>query len=170
MEISHEDERPDARMLTEDKDKINRFSRLLTSRSDMREKLARREKLLQLHEDANEELLLLDDDAPVQYNVGDAFFFDAKADVEARVEATQTQLSAEIEGLRAQIEDASTEIAKLKATLYAKFGKVRAARILCFPVLSQPSPVSDLTVCVSARFVLHFYLFTQSINLEESAE
>lgn len=123
MEIAREDERPEARMTVADKDDINRFSRLLTARNQSRETLARREKLRALHEDAAEELMLLDDGERVQYNVGDAFFFDGKEAVEGRVEETSASIAGEIEGLKASIEEMGGEIAKLKAKLYAKFGK-----------------------------------------------
>lgn len=123
MEIAREDERPETRMLTADKDDINRFSRLLTARNQARETLARREKLRALHEDAGEELLLLDDGERVQYNVGDAFFYDAKDAVEGRVEETAARIAGEIEALKAGIAETGGEIAALKAKLYAKFGK-----------------------------------------------
>lgn len=133
--LRREDERPDVVMLSVDKDRINRFARLLTQRNETRSKLAGREKLLQLHNDATDEMILLDDDAPVQYNVGDAFFFDNKADTEARVEATQGTLGTEIDSLRGQIDEISAEIGKLKATLYAKFGKVRLCLFsFCFVI------------------------------------
>lgn len=110
-------------MVAGDKERINRFSRLLTRRNDARATLARREKLLQLHEDAAEEVLMLDEGVPVQLNVGDAFFLNPKELVEARLETVQEELKGEIEGLKAQIDELSGDITGLKATLYAKFGK-----------------------------------------------
>jgi prefoldin subunit 4 len=123
MELDRRDERPDVRMMAADKDRINRFSRLLSRRGDLSSTLARREKLRQLHEDAADELVLADDDAKLQYNIGDVFIFDDKSEIEARIEETKGELDAEIGDLRAQIEEATSEIQSLKATLYAKFGK-----------------------------------------------
>lgn len=110
-------------MMLEDKERINRFSRLLTARNDAKGNLERRKKLLQLHADAADEVLLLDDDAPVQLNVGDAFFFDSKTEVESRLETVQEELGAEIDSLNSQVDDLTSEISTLKAALYAKFGK-----------------------------------------------
>lgn len=115
----------DPRMTTEDKDRINRFSRLIIVRHNTAATLARREKLRDLYSDASEELLLLDDDAQVQYNVGDTFIFDDKQSIEACLEETQAELELELEGLRATLSETNAEIAHLKKTLYGKFGNVR---------------------------------------------
>jgi prefoldin subunit 4 len=123
MELERSQERPDVRMTAADKDKINRFSRLLSRRSDLTSVLARREKLRQLHEDAGDELVLVDDDERLQYNVGDVFFYDDKSEIESRIEETKSELDVEISDLRAQVEETTTEIQSLKTVLYAKFGK-----------------------------------------------
>jgi chaperonin cofactor prefoldin len=124
MELAKEDERPEVRMTTADKDAINRFSRLLVRRSTLQSKLTSRVTLRDVHNDAAEELMLLDEDAAgrVQYNVGDAFFFDSGEEVEARIEEVRERLAVEIEDVKAEITETEQEIAELKSRLYAKFG------------------------------------------------
>lgn len=120
-------------MSLEDKERINRFSRLIFVRQNTSATLARREKLLQLHSDAAEELMLLDDDIPVQYNVGDSFLFDDKQSVESYLEETQSELQTEIQSLQSRLSETNAEIAHLKKILYGKFGDVRRFTFLSFP-------------------------------------
>lgn len=127
-------------MTASDKDKINQFSRLLARRNELRSSLARREKLHQLHIDAGDELLLLDDDARVQINVGDVFFYDDREEVEARVQETAEELRSEITDMQAKLTETVTEITQLKATLYAKFGNV------CFGVPASAYAAGDACV------------------------
>jgi prefoldin subunit 4 len=124
MELARADERPEVRMTSADKDKINLFSRLLVQKANLSSRLATRATLRQLHDDAAEELLLLDDDkaAEVQFNVGDAFFFEDKDAVEEAVERVRDDLTHDIDALNAEAGEVRIEIARLKKVLYAKFG------------------------------------------------
>jgi len=126
MEINREDERPDIVMTVKDKDDINRFSRHLARKNELNLKIKSRKKLIQLHEDASDELILMDDDAPVHHAVGDVFMMDDKEQIEAALEATKTELSIDVETYENEVKTIIEDMAKLKATLYAKFGKVRS--------------------------------------------
>lgn len=110
-------------MTSADKDSINTFAGFLARRNDLRTRLARRKKLVQLHDDATDELIVVDDDAPVYYNIGDVFIMDDKERIEANVEKTKAELSADVDTYQQEIENIEKEMAKLKAKLYAKFGK-----------------------------------------------
>ncbi|PXF39437.1 Prefoldin subunit 4 [Gracilariopsis chorda] len=123
MEINRHDERPGVVMSLKDKDDINAFSRHLARKNELKRRTERRKKLIQLHEDANDELILLDDDAPVHYNIGDVFILDSKQDVEHTLEQTITELNNDVEQFTAELAQIEQSMTKLKATLYAKFGK-----------------------------------------------
>lgn len=157
MEISRSDERPEVVMSLKDKDDINTFSRHLTRKNELKRRIERRKKLIQLHEDANDELILLDDDAPVHYNIGDVFILDDKQDVEHTLEQTINELNSDIEQYTAELAQIEQLMTKLKATLYAKFGKVKLHVVpftLAYPAFNHP-----LTPC--------FRCPVQTINLEE---
>jgi len=63
-----------AEVTREDQNEINRFARLLNERIETERTLKMRRDLVKLHEDAVEELVLVDDDEPVQHVVGDVRF------------------------------------------------------------------------------------------------
>lgn len=137
MEIDREDERPNVTMNPSDKDAINKFAGFLSRRNDLRARLARRKKLVQLHEDASDELVLLDDEVPVFYNIGDVFIMDDKAQIETNVEKTKDELTSDAADYQREIDQIEKEMAKLKAKLYAKFGKV-SFTALVHPFHSSP--------------------------------
>lgn len=124
MEINREDERPGVEMTARDKNDINAFSRKLARKNELKVLVERRQKLLQLHEDASDELLLMDDDDSVHYTIGDVFIMDDKEQVEANLETTKADLAKDVQGYEEEMRSLSEEMTKLKATLYAKFGKV----------------------------------------------
>ncbi|CAN8067811.1 unnamed protein product [Agarophyton chilense] len=123
MELNPEDERPHIAMSPADKDKINAFSRHLARKNDLKRRIARRKKLIQLHDDASDELLLLDDDAPVHYNIGDVFILDEKDAVDQSLQNTISQLNEDVEQYHQQVSEIEQSMTELKAALYAKFGK-----------------------------------------------
>lgn len=123
MEINREDERPDVIMTVSDKDAINEFSRHLARKNELKNLIARRKKLLQLHEDAGDELLLMDDDTSVHYAVGDTFLLDDKEQIEATLDATKAELGKDIDGYELEMRRIGERMRLLKANLYAKFGK-----------------------------------------------
>lgn len=124
MELAREDERPDVVMTTKDKDDINNFASHLARRNDLRARVVRKKKLIQLHEDAVDELLIMDDDADVFYNIGDVFIMDDKAHIESTLDKTREDLSAEILSHESELKVLEKEMLSLKASLYAKFGRV----------------------------------------------
>lgn len=125
MEINREDERPDIVMTAKDRDDINTFARYLARRNDLNTRIRRRQKLIQLHEDASDELILLDDDAPVHYTIGDVFIVDDKDHIEEKLDSAKDDLRKDVHGYETELKNISDAMTKLKASLYAKFGKVR---------------------------------------------
>lgn len=124
MELNREDERPDVVMTVQDKDAINKFSKHLARRNEVRVMVERRKKLIQLHEDAADELILMDDGEDVLYTIGDVFIVDDKHHVENTLESTKAELEADIDNYDEELRTIQDEMASLKASLYAKFGKV----------------------------------------------
>ena len=124
MVLEREDERPDVVMTKEDKDSINRFSRHLARRNELRTRIARRKKLIQMHEDAADELILMDDDAPVSYTIGDVFIVENKEQIENTLENTKEELENDVDEYEQEMKNIQEDMTKLKAKLYAKFGKV----------------------------------------------
>lgn len=123
-EINREDERPDVLMSSADKDDINAFSRHLARRNELKIRILRRKKLLQLHEDASDELLLIDDDENVHYTIGDVFIMDDKDQIESKLDNTKADLAKDVENYEDEMKELQDDMTKLKASLYAKFGKV----------------------------------------------
>lgn len=125
MEINREDERPNVVMQAKDKDDINQFSTHLARRNDLRMRIARRKKLIQLHDDAADELVIMDDDADVFYNIGDVFIMDDKAQIETSLDKVKDDLAQQVGAHEDELRDIENDMLALKASLYAKFGKVR---------------------------------------------
>lgn len=125
MELNREDERPDVVMTVKDKDDINKFASNLAKRNDLREQVTRKRKLIQLHEDASDEMVIMDDDTEVFYNIGDVFIMDEKSRIEAKLDKTKDDLSKDVRHCEEELETVEKEMSVLKASLYAKFGKVR---------------------------------------------
>lgn len=125
MELAREDERPDVVMTAKDKDNINKFAAHLARSNELRANIVRKKKLVEVHEDAAEELMIMDDDASIFYNVGDVFIMDDKPVIEVNLEKTKDGLTSEISSHEDELSSLEKEMQSLKATLYKKFGKVR---------------------------------------------
>lgn len=143
MELNREDERPDVVMTLQDKDSINKFSRRLARKNELIVLIDRRKKLLQVHEDAGEELLLMDDEDAVHYTIGDVFIVDEKEQIEDALDRTKAELGRDIELYEDELRTVVEEMTLLKASLYAKFGKVW--------------PTSPFCACFLALCVIYTY-------------
>ena len=158
MEINKEDERPEVVMAAQDKDAINSFSRKLARKNELKVLIERRQKLAQLHEDASDELMLMDDDVPVHYTIGDVFILDDKDQVESNLEATKAELAKDIQEYEEEIRTVSNDMTKLKATLYAKFGKVCDRPLLFLLLLLRYRPPSNRLLRNMSNHTIHAYL------------
>ncbi|KAK4536446.1 hypothetical protein CDCA_CDCA08G2471 [Cyanidium caldarium] len=112
-----------------DLDRICRFSNLLHKQHESDTQIAAQESRLRGLEDAEEELLLMDeaegDEAGgggVELRVGEALVMLSKAAAEERVERWKAEASARLQQLRAGRARMEQELRELKAVLYAKFG------------------------------------------------
>jgi prefoldin subunit 4 len=68
------------------------------------------------------ELLLLDDDEYVPYNIGDSFYSLSQEEATERMEGEKTVVEREIGKMEEEIEHVKEELGKLKVQLYGKFG------------------------------------------------
>ncbi|KAG8760829.1 hypothetical protein FRC12_009497, partial [Ceratobasidium sp. 428] len=69
------------------------------------------------------ELELADEDEPVDYKIGEAFFRIPLSRAQALLVKDQESAEEEINKLQAQIDECNQEMKDLKVVLYAKFGK-----------------------------------------------
>ncbi|CAE6458644.1 unnamed protein product [Rhizoctonia solani] len=110
----------------EDQQKINTFSRLNTRCTDLEEKITKQK----VHKSEKEalddlamELELADEDEPVEYKIGEAFFHISLKRAQTLLQKDQESIDSEINGLQGKIGQCQQEMKDLKVALYAKFGK-----------------------------------------------
>ncbi|XP_041375571.1 prefoldin subunit 4-like [Gigantopelta aegis] len=112
----------DAQVTYEDQQKINKFARHNARLNDIREELVAKKKELQNLDDASDELVLLDDDLPVPYQIGEFFISTTTDEANKMVEAAKEATQEEIKELEERAESHKTVLSDLKIQLYAKFG------------------------------------------------
>ncbi|KAJ1304504.1 hypothetical protein OPQ81_005649 [Rhizoctonia solani] len=107
----------------EDQQKINTFSKLNTRCTDLEDKIAKQKSEKEALDDLAMELDLADEDEPIEYKIGEAFFHISLKRAQALLQKDQESLETEINQLQGKIDQCQQEMKDLKVTLYAKFGK-----------------------------------------------
>ncbi|KAL1840918.1 hypothetical protein VTJ49DRAFT_7616 [Mycothermus thermophilus] len=107
----------------EDQDKINKFSRLHQRELAIQDELKAKQKEKEELDDITTELELADEDEPVPYKVGDAFFHVPLAQAQEMLGVSTAKLEEEIEELEDKLGNIKEEMSQLKVELYARFGK-----------------------------------------------
>ncbi|CAE6430491.1 unnamed protein product [Rhizoctonia solani] len=107
----------------EDQQKINAFSKLNTRCTDLEDKIAKQKSEKEAIDDLGMELELADEDEPVEYKIGEAFFHISLKRAQALLQKDQELIDAEINGMQSKIDQCQQEMKDLKVALYAKFGK-----------------------------------------------
>ncbi|RKP21418.1 hypothetical protein ROZALSC1DRAFT_27180, partial [Rozella allomycis CSF55] len=108
------------RILQSDQNSINRYSVINSQVLRLKaQRKALKQRLVDL-EDAISELELMDGQCNLK--VGDAFILDDAEKIVERLNKEKEQIEAELEEKNHDFEEGSTEMAKLKKILYAKFG------------------------------------------------
>lgn len=105
-----------------DQQNINQFSRLNQRLGDLEYDLSQLESSQEALNEINDELMLLDEDQPILYKLGDGFISMLKDQAEERLESDVKEVEDEIKELRAKKEQCEKEMEELKIPLYAKFG------------------------------------------------
>ncbi|KAG8692952.1 hypothetical protein FRC09_010845, partial [Ceratobasidium sp. 395] len=107
----------------EDQQRINTFSKLNSRANDLEDAVAKQKSEKEALDDLAMELELADEDEPIDYKIGEAFFRIPLSRAQALLVKDQESAEEEINKLQAQIDECNQEMKDLKVVLYAKFGK-----------------------------------------------
>nr|XP_033818402.1 prefoldin subunit 4 isoform X1 [Geotrypetes seraphini] len=113
----------DVNVTFEDQQKINKFARNTSRITELREEIEDKKKQLQNLEDACDDIMMLDDDAPkIPYQIGDVFICHSQTETLEMLEAAKKNLREKVEALESRVGSISQVLSDLKIQLYAKFG------------------------------------------------
>nr|KAJ3421534.1 hypothetical protein HK105_003192 [Polyrhizophydium stewartii] len=118
MSSLKEEEETDAQVTWEDQRNINMFSKLNIRLESIEEQYEAKKGDARNLKRAALVLTRLG-----RYRIGDAYVSLSLSDAQGRIESEQAQLTQELESFSNRINGIKTEMAKLKALLYGKFGK-----------------------------------------------
>ncbi|RJE23861.1 prefoldin subunit 4 [Aspergillus sclerotialis] len=126
MQLSKEDEASageENEVRREDQEKINRFSRLHQRELVLEELLKGKKKDKEDLEEVSTELELADEDELVPYKIGDTFINLPLSEAQSLLSTSTEEIDAEVSKLEDSMGDLKEELQKLKAALYARFGR-----------------------------------------------
>ena len=112
----------DVEVRLEDQKKINTFGRLNTRMHELEDDLKAKNGELELLDDAQNELILADDDEPIRYTFGDAYFQVNKDQADELLDAQKDKLGEEIAALQTELAGIRGTLSELKTALYSRFG------------------------------------------------
>ncbi|KAK5357948.1 hypothetical protein LTR20_008945 [Exophiala xenobiotica] len=113
----------DAEVTKEDQDQINTFSRLHNRSKVLEEELSTKHKDEEDLEELSTELELADEDELVPYKIGDSFMNLPLSEAQELLANATTDIENEVSTLEEELSTIKDEIGKLKAHLYARFGR-----------------------------------------------
>merc|ERR1711963_187430 len=122
MAATMKDSETDAQVTLEDQQKINKFARHNAKLQDIKEELKTKQKELENLQDAEEELLMLDDEEAIPYQIGELFVNTSTDESSGLIEKAKDTVQEEIKLLESQADSHKTILSDLKVQLYAKFG------------------------------------------------
>jgi len=122
MAATIKDSETDAQVTLEDQQKINKFARHNAKLQDIKEELKTKQKELENLQDAEEELLMLDDEEAIPYQIGELFVNTSSEESSGLIEKAKGTVQEEIKVLESQADTHKTTLSDLKVQLYAKFG------------------------------------------------
>ncbi|KAF9127752.1 hypothetical protein BGW39_005644 [Mortierella sp. 14UC] len=120
--LEKEDEEGDIQVSWQDQENINTFSKYNAKLQDLEEAYKSKKTEKEYLDDLAMELELVDEDEPVKYRIGEAFVSLSLEAAQERISKSQEELDQEIEGLKAQMDEAVEKMDGLKKVLYARFG------------------------------------------------
>jgi chaperonin cofactor prefoldin len=121
--LAKEDE-VDVEVRKVDQDKINEFGRLSHRLTELRDEIAAINKNLTSYEDAEEEVMLVEDeDEALKLTFGDCFLDVEGDDVEAEIQRLTEVANSQKEVFESEMEKIAERQSELKADLYGRFGK-----------------------------------------------
>ena len=107
----------------EDQQRINQFGRLNTRLHDLEDDLKQMNSKHELLDDAQNELILADDDEPIHYAFGECYYEVSKDQAEELLETQKEKIAEEMAKLEEELNSTKSTLADLKAALYGRFGK-----------------------------------------------
>ncbi|KAJ7072020.1 Prefoldin subunit-domain-containing protein [Mycena amicta] len=123
--LDHNDESDDAPEVTwEDQQRINSFSKLNTRLQSMKDKLQELEQEKDALKDLSDEFeMILDEDEPVLYKVGETFVHIPLPRARKHVEKDRSEVEGQLDTLTSSVKACEKEMQELKIVLYARFGR-----------------------------------------------
>ncbi|XP_064599362.1 prefoldin subunit 4-like [Liolophura sinensis] len=112
----------DMQVTFEDQEKINKFARHNAKLQDLKDELTAKKKDLQNLEDASDELLLLEDENTIPYQIGEVFVSLSPDETSNMLDAAKVNTQKDIEAIEKHCDGHKQILSELKVQLYAKFG------------------------------------------------
>merc|ERR1711983_140504 len=109
-------------ILQEDQQKINQFARLNNRLEEYKDDIKAKKNEIQTLEDASTDLMMLDDEEKVPYQIGEVFVEMTQDEVQETMEAKKEKISEEVTQLEGKVDEIKGQMSDLKTHLYAKFG------------------------------------------------
>jgi len=111
----------DVEVTFEDQKMINEFACKNMNLSELQENIKAVQKEIDNAQDAEDDLLMLDDEDMVSFQIGEVFFEYTMEDTQTQLEKRKEELSDKMNGLKAKEADVQKIMKELKVKLYAKF-------------------------------------------------
>ena len=109
-------------ILQEDQQKINQFARLNNRLEELKDDIKAKKNEIQTLEDASTDLMMLDDEEKVPYQIGEVFVEMTQDEVQETMEANKERINEEVTVLEGKMDEIKGKMSDLKTHLYAKFG------------------------------------------------
>ena len=122
MRMLGDKENNDVEVTWEDQQNINKFSRLHATFTDIEEEIQVRRREREDLDDLSMELELMDEDATVMYQVGEAYVDMPQSDALVQLEKDTKRTNDELERLQTRMDECEKGMSELKVLLYARFG------------------------------------------------
>eukprot|EP00842_Homolaphlyctis_polyrhiza_P004439 jgi/Hompol1/4997/HPOL_001099-RA len=123
VKLLKEEDENDAEVTHEDQLSINMFSKLNIRLEYQEEIYDGKKKEREYLEDLSSELELADEDELIKYRIGDAYVSIPLPQAMERIKVEQEALDGDLGAVSTKISEIKSEMSRLKALLYAKFGK-----------------------------------------------
>lgn len=112
------DSDPDTQVTYDDQQKINQFARNNAKLQDLKDELENKKKELQNLEDACDEMLMVEDESLVPYQIGEVFVSLGVDSANEMLEKAKENTMEEMKGLEQQCEAIQTLLQDLKVKLW----------------------------------------------------
>merc|ERR1711916_805 len=113
---------PQIEVRREDQDRINEFGRLVNKKGFLNERITRADDAKKKNEDAQEEVMMLDDSDKCLYLVGESFVEMTSEEANERVEKEMEALDLQLTEDKTKLAEVEDRLSELKKALYARFG------------------------------------------------